>query len=330
MKDRQFKVAIARFPYGGNGGVSSEVPDIGDWLVKTVIDAKADPRVQDIFSFRVSDTPITMTRNRAVKTAREAGVDVLVMIDSDMNPDIHRARAGSQLFWNSSFDFLVKHYERGPVVIGAPYCGPPPFENVYVFEWKGFETDTPNDHLSLDAYTREQAAVLGGIQPCAALPTGLIMYDMRIFDILKPPYFSYEWTDETQSEKASTEDVMATRDMHLRGLELLGYNPVFCNWDAWAGHWKPKCVGKPNLLAAEQVSEKYRAAAARETRSDEQLLDVGAGGYALNRPEAVVLRGTPVTPPSETPHGREQENKNREATGAEEINQTWPKSDPTV
>lgn len=307
MKDRQFKVAIARFPYGGNGGVSSEVPDIGDWLVTTVLATKNDDRVESISTFRVSDTPITMTRNRAVRQAKQAGIDVLVMVDSDMNPDIHKARAGSKLFWDSSFDFLCKHYERGPCVIGAPYCGPPPYENVYVFEWKGYETDTPADHFALDNYSREQAAIMGGIQPCGALPTGLIMYDMRIFDILKPPYFDYEWKDEYQDEKASTEDVMATRDMHLRGLDLLGYNPVYCNWDAWAGHWKPKCVGKPSLMAADQVSSKYRRAAELTVGANEQLVDVGAGGYFPPRPDAIPLYAPArVNLPSENGHGPEK------------------------
>jgi hypothetical protein len=33
---------------------------------------------------------------------------------------------------------------------------------------------------------------------------------------------------------------------------------VFCNWDAWAGHWKPKCVGKPQIVQAQDISAKLK------------------------------------------------------------------------
>ncbi|MEK0126623.1 hypothetical protein, partial [Bordetella pertussis] len=89
-------------------------------------------------------------------------------------------------------------------------------------------------------YSRAEASQFTGIGEVAALPTGLIMYDMRIFDMLEPkdenskPWFYYEWADKYQSEKASTEDVSATRDMSLVGQQVLGYSPVFCAWDSWA------------------------------------------------------------------------------------------------
>ena len=47
-----------------------------------------------------------------------------------------------------------------------------------------------------------------------------------------------------------------TRDLSLVGSRELGYNPVKCNWDAWAGHWKPKCVGRPVTLSAKSLSSK--------------------------------------------------------------------------
>jgi uncharacterized UPF0146 family protein len=54
--------------------------------------------------------------------------------------------------------------------------------------------------------------------------------------------------------------VTQTRDLSLVGTTQLGYNPVFCNWDAWAGHWKPKCVGKPAILSASSVGHKLKDA----------------------------------------------------------------------
>jgi hypothetical protein len=90
------------------------------------------------------------------------------------------------------------------------------------------------------------------------------MYDMRCFPLTEPktendkPWFFYEWKDKYQADKASTEDVTQTRDLSLVGTQTLGYNPVFCNWDAWAGHWKPKCVSKPQVISASGISEKLK------------------------------------------------------------------------
>jgi hypothetical protein len=87
---------------------------------------------------------------------------------------------------------------------------------------------------------------------------------MRCFDLTEPrcdsdkPWFYYEWADKYCAAKASTEDVTQTRDLSMVGTQKLGYSPVYCNWDAWAGHWKPKCVGKPQVLAAKDISNKMK------------------------------------------------------------------------
>lgn len=259
---QKFNVGFCTFSYGGNGGISSEVPDIREWMTPLVSSVSRDPRVENVRLWNLSDTPITMTRNRAVIMAREFGIDVLVMVDSDMKPDLYAGTDGSQPFFQSSFDFIVNHYPKGPVCIGAPYCGPPPHECVYVFRWQNMRSNNVNPDFQLEMYDRHTAAKLTGIQECAALPTGLIMYDMRCFDLTEPkteadkPWFYYEWKNKYATEKASTEDVTQTRDLSLVGTQKLGYNPVFCNWDAWAGHWKPLCVGKPVHIDASGVASK--------------------------------------------------------------------------
>lgn len=261
---QKFNVGICTFSYGGNGGISSEVPDIREWMVPLVHNAGQDERIGSVRVWNLSDTPITMTRNRAVLQAREAGIDVLVMVDSDMKPDILAGDPDAKPFFTSSFDFLVNHYHKGPCVIGAPYCGPPPVECVYVFRWQNMQSVHPNPDFQLEMYDRHTAAKMAGIQECAALPTGLIMYDMRAFALTEPkeetdkPWFYYEWKDKFAADKASTEDVTMTRDLSLVGSQRLGYNPVYCNWDAWAGHWKPKCVGKPQFISPSHVSSKMR------------------------------------------------------------------------
>jgi hypothetical protein len=254
---KSFDIGICTFSYGGNGGISSEVPDIREWMVPLAANIAQNPIVGDLKIWNLSDTPITMTRNRSVMQAREYGLDILIMVDSDMKPDL-----GDEPFFDSSFDFLVNHYDKGPVCIGAPYCGPPPDECVYVFRWQNQESGNANPDFQLEAYDRHTASKLAGIQECAALPTGLIMYDMRCFDITEPrskddnSWFYYEWLDKYATRKASTEDVTMTRDLSIAGTRVLGYNPVLCNWNAWAGHWKPKCVGPPVMLDAKEIGRK--------------------------------------------------------------------------
>lgn len=262
---QKFNVGFCTFSYGGNGGIASEVPAIREWMVPLVADLAKDERVANIRIWNIADTPVTMSRNKAVLDARQFGLDVLVMIDSDMTPDLYLGvDPAAKPFFQSSFDFLVKHYHLGPCVIGAPYCGPPPHECVYVFEWRNLRTDSVNPDFQLKMYERSQAAKMAGIQECAALPTGLIMYDMRAFEVTEPknkgdkPWFYYEFPDIYESQKASTEDVTMTRDLSLVGTQKLGYNPVMCNWDAWAGHHKPLVVGKPSYVPAKDISSKLR------------------------------------------------------------------------
>ena len=267
----QYKVMITRFPYG-----NVEHPDTVDGLIESVTWANGNPKISEVLVDRIADTPITMTRNRAVKRAREAGVDYLVMIDNDMSPDAYLAtnpyRIGTdplaKPFLSSTFDFMIEH--DGPCVVGAPYCGPPPHENIFVFLWRKFQSDHPNGEVdvSLQQYEREEAAIRTGFEEVAALPTGLIMLDMRIFDKLEQPWFDYEWKDREASEKASTEDVMFSREVSLSGF------PIYCNWDAWAGHWKPKCVGKPQLLPISQLRRQFVEVVKRDLSSDERLTDI--------------------------------------------------------
>ena len=65
MKKR-LNLGICTFSYGGNGGISSEVPDIREWMIPLVVGAAKDERIEEIKVWNLADTPITMTRNRSV------------------------------------------------------------------------------------------------------------------------------------------------------------------------------------------------------------------------------------------------------------------------
>lgn len=307
MQPRKLKLAFAFMPFGGVGSAQSEHPDIRNWLIPTIHKAKSDPRIDpDIIYRDHADIPLDMVRNELVGWARENGADVLVMVDSDNSPDIMLGLdAVAKPFFDTSFDFLYNHYEKGPVVIGAPYCGPPVqpdgsgAENVYVFQWKNWNSVTPTQGMALRAFEREEAAMRVGIEPVAALPTGCIMFDMRAFDLIPHPYFSYEFEGDgpecetcgckkpgPRRAKCSTEDVVTTRNISLNGCIQLGYNPILCNWDAWAGHWKPRCVGKPVILTADRVGAALKRAVEHGVRSDVRTTHVHRGNLPVHPDDA--------------------------------------------
>lgn len=279
MQERKLNVGFAFFPYGGNGSTSSEVPDIRDWFAETLIKAKGDSRIEEIHWKNFSDTPITMTRNQAVLWARSKKVDVLVMVDSDMGPDCELDDdPTAKPFFETSFDFIYKRWDEAPTVVCAPYCGPPPLSPVYVFYWASSNLDAANVGMRLKMYEREEAEKFSSIHPVGALPTGLIMWDMRAFELTDPKtcetkdgWFYYEWTDDYAAEKNSTEDVTATRDISLAGQALLGKDVIFCNWDAWATHWKPLAVRKPRSIHADYVSKKFKKAVELSNDSSRSL-----------------------------------------------------------
>ena len=211
--------------------------------------------------FTRSDTPITMVRNLAVREALQGRFDYTLMIDSDMSPDYEVGKVGgARPFWDTAWEFMMNRREAEeagvemmPATICAPYCGPPPFENVYIFKWTNRESENPNIDFMLLMLERQEATFRAGIEEAAALPTGLILYDNRTFSLLEKhgvlPFFDYEWKDKYQSEKATTEDVYQTRNASLIGC------PQYVCWDSWAIHNKLKGVRKPAPITRSMVSE---------------------------------------------------------------------------
>ena len=273
MTERKLRVMFVSFCYGGNGGLSMVLPHVMEWMIKTVAEAKEDKRVEQVIYTNIAETPITMARNRAVVKARQAKVDVLVMIDSDQEPDLYLdSDPSAKPFFQSSFDFLYDNWDTFPAVIASPYCGPPPHpvrgggENVYVFQWEDYESgqalETPQ---SLEQFTRRQASRCIGIEAVAALPTGLCMFAMPAFELTEPKpgnrhpgWFYYEYEDQYGAVKASTEDVTATRDMAIASYILLGHSCIYVNWDAWAGHAKVKMVGRPAFMSTSAVGGRIK------------------------------------------------------------------------
>jgi hypothetical protein len=281
MSIKTFKVGFAQFP-----GNSSTRPEPPDWVMRTVLKCKKDKRIQDaIWTFNEGDTPITMVRNKCVFEAIRDGVDYLLMIDSDMDPDyLVGYDPHSRPFWDVAWEFMVDRRKREKkeglpyATIAAPYCCAPPHESPMIFKWTTSQSDNPNPDHRLLMMSREEAAVRSGIEQVEALPTGLILYDVRVFKRLEElgglPWFDYEWTDKYQIAKASTEDVFQTRNANMAGM------PQFVAWDCWAVHNKNKRVGKPVLIYRDDVHACYREAIQRELERGETVQIIAKRGEA--------------------------------------------------
>jgi hypothetical protein len=305
MQPAKVRIAVFFFCYGGNGGVSSIIPEIALWWGETLLKIKADPRIEGVMPIILSDTPITMTRNRAVETARANGCDMILMLDSDNEPDGYlQSDPTAKPFWETAFDFAYERLTAGiPTVIAAPYCGPPPHptprpgvidggEVPYLFEWQNNESDVPVSELRLDQWKleilkRNEAARLKGIYPVAALPTGCCLFTTNAFEGLPQPYFRYEF-DDTGANKLSTEDVVATRDISLYWKMTKNIDVLFATCDSWALHYKPKKVGRPTFTPVEATSKLLRDSIVQNQSAFESMrnlsLEIPDGCHSYDGP----------------------------------------------
>ena len=304
-------VMVAMFCYAGNGGVRMVYHELVSWFAKTYHQMLSDERIGRVRVMYPGDVPLTMERNRVVATAIEGGYDAIWMLDNDNIPDLYAGKQpDARPFWESSFDFLYDRTLQGvPTAVVAPYCGPPPHptgggeENVYVFQFVNVETDGDPAQVKLEPYGRSEAALMAGIQPCAAGPTGCVLYSTSALQLLPvrretqadileqfrggqidqqtalrrlnmQSWFFYEFTDQQQAHKASTEDVTNLREICMAGWQQLRQDVLFCNWDSWAGHCKPKVVGKPTVVHSDTVSNVFAEAVLSGPRSGERLVEV--------------------------------------------------------
>lgn len=296
MPKRKFSLFFAYFPYGGVGASPSEHPAIRNWFAKLLRDlyTKYSDQISSVAWKDFADTPITMTRNAAVLEARKANADIIVMVDSDMIPDLYLEPTyaaeypveaqGARPFIEVVLQEFEARWHVGPYSICAPYCGPPPYSPVYVFTWEGGSHEIPDDLFKLKMFGRQEAAMLTGVGPCAAQPTGCIAMDMRLFEMAEPDpingkgWFYYEFKNGHHAKKDSTEDVTCTRDMAMIVQKKLGYNPLLCAWDCWAGHVKPVIVGKPRAIHVEHIEKRF-AQAVRDDVHLEERVDASLGPY---------------------------------------------------
>lgn len=213
------------------------------------------PRVDRVVVSYTHGYPTDRCRNAACKQAKADGFDLLLMIDDDMSPDLLLGSdPGAKPFLPTAIDFMAAH--DGPCIVGAPYCGGPPYQDVMVMKNRVYAPDQPDGvGQKIDKYTRDEAAVATGFEKVAALPTGMLLVDLRVLDVLSPPWFSYEYADPPFNTRlASTEDVVFTRNLAWLGV------PQWVAWDSWAGHNKFYVTGKPRLSPVDEIPQSiYKA-----------------------------------------------------------------------
>lgn len=215
---------------------------------------KTNPRVSEVAVSYTTGYPTDRVRNAVVKEAKANGHHFVLMLDDDMHPDLglsstlHRDETAVP-FLPTALDFALAH--DGPCLIGAPYTAGPPTQEVVVMKERQRFPDMPDGCGGfLDKYTRDEAAVLKGIQRVAALPTGCMLVDLRVLDILPPPWFGYEFKDPPfNTQLASTEDVVFSRNCDWLGI------PNYCHWSAWAGHVKSYTTSKPVICPVTSVGQ---------------------------------------------------------------------------
>lgn len=264
-------ILIARLSYSGYERV-----EIGTWLAQTALMLDKHPRVENVFHKLQMGYPTSRVRNEVLKICREKRIHFAVMVDDDMVPDVHspgRSVGYDHLpmmsdqtnFLPAALDFALEH--PGPCVVGAPYCAGPPEERVLVSRFREKQSDCPNGPvggLALECFSRDDAATRTGIEMVSALPTGLMLIDMRCLDVLGAPWFDYEYKDIHRTELASTEDTVFSRNLFYLGV------PQYVAWQSWAAHIKVKPVGRPRKYPLAAVPEQVRTAMREQVLADEQ------------------------------------------------------------
>ena len=229
------RIVLARIAVG-----NTHRTEITDFVIRAETWTKESPLVEDLFHTSIGKTPTPVARNFAVSEAKRINADILVMVDDDMGPNPD--------WFPMAMTFLFSQPE--PSVIVSPYCCAPPKEEVQIFEW---QTDEANSrirsyrtgHVNLD-----DAANRKGVQRIQNAGTGLVAYDMRVFDKIKPPYYDYGY-DEHHTKVTETEDCFLHRRLNFADV------PIWVSWDHWSYHFKVKAVGKPVSIALKEISELY-------------------------------------------------------------------------
>jgi hypothetical protein len=302
MQPMKVDILLELFCYAGTAD-SSVNPQLAMWLAKTVHQLKIDPRVGRVGIDYIDECPTDYARDIALGDARDAGFDILLMLDADNWPD---ARVGTYQdavpFMDVGFTLAYDRLLAGkPTLVAAPYCSGPSSrpsqfkgEVPFVAHWERISTEDPHSQFKIGTVSRQEAALLRGLHRVPAIATGVCLMSTNIVDGMPRPWFYYEFDPKT-GRKVSTEDCVFSRNVGMTWLERINEHVVFLAADSWAYHRKPKWVGKPELMTQDDACESYRRAVLSGVRKNQRIFDVGAQtGEALLEPKDINLGGDVV------------------------------------
>lgn len=221
--------------------------EIGNTLIEICTCADRDPEVQpyivdgSISFLATQKFPTDCARNSIVKTAQDRRADFLMMIDVDGAPAVGT--------FKSFFTFL--RTQQVPSVVGAPYVAAD--GEVQVFHWTTQQQiKKPLDSFALTRYNRDLAATKTGFERVASMGTHCVMFDMRVFGQVPPPYFRYQYADASFCDVRETEDCWCMRQFFHSDI------PMFVDWDHPAAHFKELPLKMPHPLALSEIPEFYK------------------------------------------------------------------------
>ena len=99
-----------------------------------------------------------------------------------------------------------------------------------------------NRQSQLVRLERDRAATLTGWQKVAAVGTGLMLIDMRVFQTIHrsdAPYFTDTYTDPTETKLRYSQDVDFCLRCGAAGI------PIYVNFSCWCTHWQLSEVHRP-------------------------------------------------------------------------------------
>jgi len=292
MQPMKVDILISLFCYAGTCDASVN-PELAIWLATTVHKLKTDPRIGRVGINHVNECPTDYARDITLADARDAGFDMILMLDADNWPDARVGHYSDAVpFMDVGFTLAYDRLLLGkPTLIAAPYCSAPASrpstfkgEVPFVSCWERISTEDPNSQFKIGTAGRQEAALMTGLHRVPAIATGVCLMTTNIVEDMPRPWFYYEFDAKT-GRKVSTEDCVFSRNVGMVWLERINEHVVFLAADSWAYHRKPKWVGKPEKMSADDACEAYRRAVLSGIKKDHRLYDVGAEtGEALLEP----------------------------------------------
>jgi len=296
MQPMKVDILITLFCYSGTSGMGAVSPQLAIWLATAVHNLKTDPRIGRVGIISVDDCPTDYARDITLAEARENGFDLVLMLDADNWPDARMGvYDGAVPFMDVALPLAYDRLLLGkPTLIGAPYCsGPPDRPSTFkgevplVYHWERTATEDQHSQFKIGMAGRQEAALMTGLHRVPGIATGVCLMTANIVDDMPRPWFHYEFDSKT-GRKTSTEDIVFSRNVGMVWLERINEHVVFLAADSWAYHHKPKWVGKPELMSADDACAAYRDAVLSGVKKKQRLFDVGAqSGEALLEPDDV-------------------------------------------